>query len=739
MASNWTVPVTDAPCVMMSSDYSQQEPKITGFVAGDEKMCAAFKEGKDIYATIAALAFNRSYEECLEFHPETHEYQPDGKARRGEAKTIVLGICYGRSTVTIGEQLYGKDTSLTEEQRTKKAQGVYDAVLNAFPQLRQLMHNAQATARRMGYVETILGRRRHIPDMTLPEFEFKALAGYVNPDVDPMDVSTLQNKSDIPDRIVDQLRKEFKGYKYFGQIARRTRELHDDDHIKVINNRAKITEASRQCVNCVDAETQILTTQGWKHFYQVKPGDTCYGYNIISGKLEETTVSEVHIYDNADCYPVHTMEHLHFSACATPDHRWVVQDLAGVSKFVTTSQLIESSESIMQAAMFSSKDACEWAESTLKLFAWMHVAGIPNPEDAQSLVVGFPGVLSKSAECANEVAQLLNELNISMSIETSPLYTLICVPTDSGDASAYFGANSELLPGGRLTTEFVSSLTGDAARILIQALMTVQQKMLGVSSDVYLAVSKADRDLIQHLATLAGYATHTSKKCEGESYVCLQNHRMVKSSMLETTEATTPIVWCVTTGLSTWVARRNGTTYITGNSIVQGSAADMTKMAMLMLANNEEWRRLGGHILVPVHDELICEAPIQNYERCAQILSDMMVEAGSFLPFPINCDVEITYRWYGNGYPCPYPQPMSMENLSEDEIKWVQYHLLECEFLLPVIKNADGSKPIGAAAKGINGQVTPEYDAAIQEYIKRNRIPLDEFISHIHRRVDQGV
>ena len=117
------------------------------------------------------------------------------------------------------------------------------------------MHNAQATARRMGYVETILGRRRHIPDMTLPEFEFKALAGYVNPDVDPMDVSTLQNKSDIPDRIVDQLRKEFKGYKYFGQIARRTRELHDDDHIKVINNRAKITEASRQCVNCVDAET----------------------------------------------------------------------------------------------------------------------------------------------------------------------------------------------------------------------------------------------------------------------------------------------------------------------------------------------------------------------------------------------------------------------------------------------------------------------------------------------------
>lgn len=59
-------------------------------------MIKAFKEGKDIYATIAGLSFNLPYEKCLEFHPETHEYQPDGKARRGEAKTIVLGerLCY---------------------------------------------------------------------------------------------------------------------------------------------------------------------------------------------------------------------------------------------------------------------------------------------------------------------------------------------------------------------------------------------------------------------------------------------------------------------------------------------------------------------------------------------------------------------------------------------------------------------------------------------------------------------
>lgn len=68
-----------------------QEPRITAFVSQDSNMVKAFKENRDIYASIASVAFKVPYEKCLEFHPETGEYQPDGKARRGEAKTIVLG------------------------------------------------------------------------------------------------------------------------------------------------------------------------------------------------------------------------------------------------------------------------------------------------------------------------------------------------------------------------------------------------------------------------------------------------------------------------------------------------------------------------------------------------------------------------------------------------------------------------------------------------------------------------
>ena len=237
--------------VMLSSDYSAQEPRITAYVSQDPEMIKAFQEGRDVYASIASLAFNVPYEKCLEFHPETGEYQPDGKARRNEAKTILLGLTYGRSVPSIAEQLYGKDKTMTDEQKIEGAQKIYDSVLNAFPNLRKIMLATQKAAAANGYTETILGRRRHLPDMQLPEFEFVALPGYVNPDVDPLDASTLQNTSDIPARIKEELLKEFKGYKYFGQIAKRTKELHDNDKIRVINNRPKINDATRQCLNGV--------------------------------------------------------------------------------------------------------------------------------------------------------------------------------------------------------------------------------------------------------------------------------------------------------------------------------------------------------------------------------------------------------------------------------------------------------------------------------------------------------
>lgn len=76
--------------VMMSSDYSRQEPAVAAYLSQDESMIQSFKEDKDIYRFIAAIAFNTTYEECREHNPDGSTY-PEGKARRSAAKSVVLG------------------------------------------------------------------------------------------------------------------------------------------------------------------------------------------------------------------------------------------------------------------------------------------------------------------------------------------------------------------------------------------------------------------------------------------------------------------------------------------------------------------------------------------------------------------------------------------------------------------------------------------------------------------------
>ena len=65
-------------------------------------------------------------------------------------------------------------------------------------------------------------------------------------------------------------------------------------------------------------------------------------------------------------------------------------------------------------------------------------------------------------------------------------------------------------------------------------------------------------------------------------------------------------------------------------------------------------------------------------------------------------------------YPCPYPKPNTLTDITEDEVKWVQYHLCECEYILPVYKDENGDKPKGDAAVGVNGIVSEEYLQAVE-------------------------
>ena len=71
------------------------------------------------------------------------------------------------------------------------------------------------------------------------------------------------------------------------------------------------------------------------------------------------------------------------------------------------------------------------------------------------------------------------------------------------------------------------------------------------------------------------------------------------------------------------------------------SAADITKRALVAIGNNEELKQLGFKQLFPVHDEVIAECPFENRKRCAELMSQIMIQSAKpNIDVPMKCDVE---------------------------------------------------------------------------------------------------
>ena len=243
--------------LLVGSDFSQQEPKLTADLSNDEHFIKDCASGKDAYATIASIAFKVPYEECMEFYLDengnkTHEVNKKGKERRSTAKILLLGICYGKTMKSIAE-----DLNKTEEE----AQEIYDAVMTNISGLKHFMEETQEFARQHGYVEDRWGRRRHIPDMQLEPYVLTAKG---NADFDPFFDSEALGVVLDSDRQKQELIEELKNAKWKTQKDKVKMKIEQAGFI-LRENTKKIEDATRQCVNSVvqgSASTQSKLAVG---------------------------------------------------------------------------------------------------------------------------------------------------------------------------------------------------------------------------------------------------------------------------------------------------------------------------------------------------------------------------------------------------------------------------------------------------------------------------------------------
>ena len=135
--------IADEGCLFYSADYSQIELRLIADMSGDESMIEAFNSGADIHRATAAKVYGVSDEEVTD-------------EQRRYAKTANFGIIYGISAFGLSERL-----SISRADAKKLIDGYYET----YPQMRKYMDETLDRVRKEGYVSTIKGRRRYLPDI----------------------------------------------------------------------------------------------------------------------------------------------------------------------------------------------------------------------------------------------------------------------------------------------------------------------------------------------------------------------------------------------------------------------------------------------------------------------------------------------------------------------------------------------------------------------------------------------
>lgn len=145
---------TSKDSVILSADYSQIELRVLAHITQDESLKHAFINGHDIHTATAMKVFN------------VESDQVDSLMRR-QAKAVNFGIVYGISD-------YGLSQSLGITR--KQAKAFIDDYLASFPGVKQYMSDIVKDAKAQGYVETLLHRRRYIPDITSRNVNLRSFA-----------------------------------------------------------------------------------------------------------------------------------------------------------------------------------------------------------------------------------------------------------------------------------------------------------------------------------------------------------------------------------------------------------------------------------------------------------------------------------------------------------------------------------------------------------------------------------
>lgn len=262
--------------MMVGGDFSQQEPRLLAIMSQDTTMKDAYLHKKDLYATVAAKVYHNGYWDNMESH-EDGTPNPEGKKRRSNIKSVVLGIMYGRGAPSIAEQI---GSSIEEAQK------IVNDFFDGFPKVKDWVKATEENAKKVGYVEDFWGRRRRLPDLMLPKYTVKLKDAKSTSDFNPIlyTKGIITKKNDPRIDKYTKLINDSKGRKAYSEI----KSAAEKEGVIVTDNGAFIAQAERQCVNArIQGSAATMTKIAMRKIYDDKI------LNELGFKLQLTVHDEV--------------------------------------------------------------------------------------------------------------------------------------------------------------------------------------------------------------------------------------------------------------------------------------------------------------------------------------------------------------------------------------------------------------------------------------------------------------
>ena len=538
--------------LFLTYDYSQAELRILAHLAKEETMLEWFRTGKDIHLASACKKYHEDYDTILKiYEDEQHELYPLWKKRRKQAKTINFGIVYEQSAHKLAESLS------TPEEKVEDSEGqqFLDEYFTTFPKIKKFMDKQHKFMEKHGYCVSLFGRRRRCPKVYSDNF-------------------------------------------------------------------SEYLEALRQCV---DEETEALTTDGWRRYDQLYNGQLILTKNCNTGILEWQPIENINIYPDyqGDLY---SFEGKTFSALTNGKHRWLCNhDSKPGSKaeFLTTEELYNSKivRPIHRTGEYNGNRKKVLDDDLVYLLGIILTDGhLRYYRDKTKPRYGKPwyALITQSKEKNIPLIQSAIDKLDNRFTYIHKVYGKKHVWKFNKDFADYLDT---IIPNKKLNMSLIHSLTKSQIRLLLDGMILGDGCKHGTR---ILTSSIEQANLIQVLVVMAGYYSnilindnrgiHISNKIKrgkiitknisylvtiGESKYF--HHRSTRGiNHIKKLSNQKQLIWCPTVKNGTWVCRRKGKTYITGNSTnmpCQSAASDMALFASIIV-----WEKVRKGELPPMKE-----------------------------------------------------------------------------------------------------------------------------------------